>query len=345
MTRGARVRFVLWLTVLCFAASGLGCANVVQDPKPGAEAFGRAIKRGPVRADPLFWRVEPNAGGTLYLLGSVHAGPVEGWRMPESIRAVFERCEVLVVEVDPMAVTPLESLQVSQRYMLAPTGSSLADLIPASTLRDLELYMEDRGEDVSKLMPLRPWAVALMLTTGVNADLGLSSFEAVEMIYLTRREDREVVSLETAGSQLSIFGGMSPELEVQMLQGVLDQGESAHAMTDLTLELADAWRRGDEPALEALMGEGLIEGLEFAEINQALMGDRNVAMARKLAAIAADPQRANQSIFVVIGAGHFVGDGSIRDMLVREHGLTIEQLGPARAATPHPTDPEEQHAP
>jgi len=53
--------------------------------------------------------------------------------------------------------------------------------------------------------------------------------------------------------------------------------------------------------------------------------DRNVAMAKRLDALARDPKRAGQDVFVVVGAAHFVGEDDIRSMLAAK-GLRVRTI-------------------
>jgi len=312
--------------LLALAAVMLGCATPVQDPPPGGQALQAAIRRGPVAAHPLFWRVEPRGGATLYLLGSIHFGPVEGWRMPKRVRRAFAKSETLVVEVDLIELALEQAMQGTDRdpAMLAPAGSSLADLVPEETLRELEAVASRHHIDASALMSLRPWSAALALHELAVAGLGFSQFESVEMIYLTRRGQREVISLESADDQLAPFAEMSAELELRMLQEAL---EDTDAVARSILAMADAWRRGDAASLAVMVAEGLGEDEAFADANEAVFGDRNRGMADGLAVIARDPRRRGTTAFVVIGAGHFVGPDSIRALLESD-GFALEQLGP-----------------
>ncbi len=325
----------------------LGCAS---DPAPTPAPAGSMpaestlrdeMRAGPVTADPLFWRVEPDGGATLHLLGSIHFGPPGGWRLSAPIEAAFARSRALVVEADDRDVDETQMQAIMLRHALAPAGSTLADLVPASTLDELTAHMQARGQGIETLLPFRPWMVATVVTMGTVAELGFAPDTGIDHDFLRRGGEREVIPLETVESQLAIFGRLTPELDALFLSDTLDQVGEAGAML---LEMAEAWRSGDETTLARLMSDSFEQGGELAELHDALIIERNRAMSERLAALARDADRSGQEIFVVIGAAHFVGDESIREMLARDHDLHATPTLAAPAAAPAP-GPEDTDAP
>jgi uncharacterized protein YbaP (TraB family) len=85
--------------------------------------------------------------------------------------------------------------------------------------------------------------------------------------------------------------------------------------------LMNAWRRGDEPALEAVIFEHMDEEPGLAELYDRLIFRRNVAMANELERLLEQPG----TWFVVVGAGHFVGDRSVIADLKRK-GFDIQRI-------------------
>jgi hypothetical protein len=315
---------------------GLAFAACVQNPPPGPEALEAAAEKGAIAADPLFWSVEPEGGAAIYLLGSVHIGPREGWRMPERVRAAFRRSETLAVEVDPFAISPAEMMFATKRHTMAPDGQSLDDLVPEDLMRDIEAYAAKHEVPMRNLRPMRPWSAALALGQATAGESGFTPFEAVDLIFLTRRGKRDVISLETIDDQLSIMSAMPREIEIEMLQEAISEhpGEGP----SLLLLLVDAWRRGDEAAIAELHRASFGNSVAGAALAEELLIVRNQRMSARLATFARDPMRAGQSVFCVVGVGHLVGEDSVVSQLADE-GLVIEQLGPpssrrtARAAS------------
>ncbi len=304
------------------ASTALAATPGETSPEARPPSLREAMQDGPVAATPLLWQVEPAGGATLHLLGSIHFGPPGGWRLPPAIEGAFAKSQALVVEIDQRSVTEAETQAIMARMAMAPAGSTLADYVSADTLSDLDAYVAARGGNVAGLMPFRPWMVSTVLMIGVIGELGFSAETGIDGTFLAQAAEREVIALETVESQLSIFGDLSPELEALFLRDTLDQVKEAEEMI---AGMAEAWRAGDEKRLVELLAESFDEGEELQALRDALIVDRNVAMAKRLDALARDPKRAGQDVFVVVGAAHFVGEDDIRSMLAAK-GLRVRTI-------------------
>jgi uncharacterized protein YbaP (TraB family) len=82
-----------------------------------------------------------------------------------------------------------------------------------------------------------------------------------------------------------------------------------------------AWREGDAETIDALLNETLHAGPELERIYRLLLVDRNVAMADKITAF----MQQNKTVFVVVGAGHLVGEKGLVE-LFKKKGYQVEQL-------------------
>src|SRR6516225_7913011 len=85
--------------------------------------------------------------------------------------------------------------------------------------------------------------------------------------------------------------------------------------------LVQAWRTGDTAGMEATATRAVREHPELRPLIEALVYQRNAAMARQVA----DFLKTSKTRFVVVGSLHLVGDRSILKLLA-EKGYRIEQL-------------------
>ena len=85
--------------------------------------------------------------------------------------------------------------------------------------------------------------------------------------------------------------------------------------------LVQAWRTGDTAGMEATTTRAVREHPELQPLIEALVYQRNAAMARQVADFLKTPK----TRFVVVGSLHLVGDRSILKLLA-EKGYRIEQL-------------------
>ena len=93
-----------------------------------------------------------------------------------------------------------------------------------------------------------------------------------------------------------------------------------------TVDLFEAWERGDEARLEELLFRPLTEEPEFASLYERLFFERNRKMSEKLGELASD----GRTRFVVLGAGHMLGDRGIPALLAGR-GFEVEPLPPGVA--------------
>ena len=90
----------------------------------------------------------------------------------------------------------------------------------------------------------------------------------------------------------------------------------------LMAQMVDYWRRGDAEGLARLVIEDELKKYpEFADLHRRMFDDRNRAMTGKVL----EMQQKGGTYFVVVGAGHLVGDQGIVAML-KERGQSPRQL-------------------
>ena len=83
----------------------------------------------------------------------------------------------------------------------------------------------------------------------------------------------------------------------------------------------EAWKRGNQPALERLIADSFAGGSTYDRLYRVLFTDRNLAMADKIEAM----MRTGKTYFVVVGAGHLVGDDGIVSLL-DARGYSLQRL-------------------
>ena len=74
-----------------------GCGGRAEAPPP-------EVDDGLAR--PPFVRVDTDDGPTLFLLGTLHLGPAEGWRFSPEIVQVLASADTLVMELDLSRLDP-----------------------------------------------------------------------------------------------------------------------------------------------------------------------------------------------------------------------------------------------
>lgn len=272
------------------------------------------------QASPALWRAEApdGGGGTLYLLGSVHMGSGAEIDLGARIEQAWQGAEELVVEIDLNRVSPEEMVSLTRLYGKLTPPITLRDVISGETQGQLQAWSGLRGIDPASFSSFKPWFVSFTI---VQVELQLAGYDAargVDRHFLDQAGGRPVVALETVASQLEMMDRLPASLQELMLKDTLARVDGFPVETE---KLLQAWRRGDDSRLEALVFAPLEEFPELEVFYDLVFFQRNVSMASRLAQLGADAK----TRFVVIGAGHLLGAQGVPALLARR-GFQVSRV-------------------
>jgi uncharacterized protein YbaP (TraB family) len=321
------------LVLLVLVATGCAGGLFQSEPKPPPLA--------PGEARPAFWRVESDSGASLYLLGSIHFGPATGWVYPAPVLEAYDASSAVVVELDLEHLEPEAYRSLLMRYGLLPGPLSLETQLTPETLALLEAYLDHSNLPREAIMRMRPWMVSSMIVLEAAEKLGYTPAGGVDRAMVEQAGARSIIELESAEEQMSIMGGISPDLQEYFL---LDALGHENDVSDHLSRMVMAWRRGDNTTLEKIVFQGLDEHPDAARFYAAIIFDRNRRMAREMIRLLEASGHRGESVFVVVGAAHLVGAGSIRDLLERSgyvverihHPPPLDQTEPGESIAVHP---------
>ncbi len=302
--------------VLGLALLALLCAFPLVLAQEKAEG-GVALAESAGSGQGLLWKISSSTG-TVWLFGSIHLATEEMYPLPEKVETAFDGAESLVVEVNAGPEKQAALAQIMMTKGSYPPEESLTDHISDEVQGQLTRDMEGAGMPPEAFNRFEPWLVALTIAVMELQKLGLDPELGIEQHFLAKADSKPILELETAEEQLSLFDGLGAELQQQMLKKtLLEIGEIEEQMD----EMIDAWSSGDTAAMQALLNKSLEEAPELAPLFKKLFTDRNVTMAGKIAAFLGT----DSSYFVLVGAGHLVGDDGIVALL-KAKGFSVERL-------------------
>ena len=114
-----------------------------------------------------------------------------------------------------------------------------------------------------------------------------------------------------------MYSSLSDDEQEKMLWSAISHAEDLARRTD---PLFEAWKNGDTEKMEKLVADAF-QDPELKAFQDQLIYKRNISMAQQLETYMATPKK----YFVVVGAGHLVGDRSILALL-QEKRYQIDQL-------------------
>jgi len=287
---------------------------------PALQRFESAFGSPGAAVDPLLWRAEHPARGTLYLFGSVHLNDRRIEDLGPGVDAAWRESDELVVEIDTSTLSPADSQAVVARWAVLQPPQTVADALPPGLWQRVAAHLHLRGIPESHVAHMKPWFLYLVLVQIEFERAGYLPEHGVDELFIRAATGtKPIVGLETMESQLQVFDAMSVSLQHQLLAESLDRSD---AVAGEVAALIDAWSRGDESRLSTLVFAPLEKNPELAGFYDRLFYVRNRAMTEAVVELARD----GKTRFVVVGAGHMLGPEGIPALLAAR-GWTVSRRG------------------
>lgn len=287
------------LALACTALSG--CAR----QEPAAEVRGTAYS---------FER----DGQTGYLFGSVHFGDASFYPLNAAALKALDTANVLVVEIDDSTITPDAQQVMLVKYGLYPDGETLTEHLSPRNKALMEALLAEFGIPFEAIAQYRPGFVATTLMASQAQKLGYSSELGIDRFFMTLARGKKTIrAIETFEFQMQLLSRM-PEDEAVLYESLRNMKDYER----LWAEMISAWKAGDAERLyETSIGEDLRAHPELAPYYDILFFDRHPSMVSSAEQCIASKERC----FIVVGAGHLVGERGIVAEL-RKKGYTVSQL-------------------
>jgi uncharacterized protein len=164
----------------------------------------------------------------------------------------------------------------------------------------------------SSLAQMKPWFIGTMLVQKM-----LPEVEPIDSVLYKRAEKagKKLVYVETVKEQLDM---VEKSFDVKVLDDMLGDMKKTESMT---LELADAYRKGDIEKLTTLTFDAE-EMKKHPPMFDLLFYARNAKWVPKLV-----PLFDQGGVFVAVGAGHLLGDKGVTALLAKQ-GYSVERIKP-----------------
>ena len=258
----------------------------------------------------MFWRVS-SGDRVAYLLGSIHFGSKAMYPLPAEIEDAFDGSPVLLVEAD------LKHLDLQKMKALAEYagGDTLWNHVSRQVRLRLEEFCRKYGFQPAAVARLKPWVVAVMVSTIPKARSGREAGLGIDKYFLDKAETarKRVVEIESAEAQMKLVSRITAEMLEKSVADLAKQDPEESGK-----QLQQAWMSGDTGEMEKMIRVQTSDAVEFAK---AMFEDRNQHMAD----VAEQFLKGKEQAFVVVGVGHMVGpDGVVR--ILEKRGYKVEQV-------------------
>lgn len=286
--------------------------TVGEDPEEDSEDGSRG----------LFFEVT-GGGNQAYLFGSVHTGTEEMYPLDKEVYQAFERSGVLGLEIDMASLTELEISQKMSQIGAFDDGRQMTDVVSEEIFKETLEVLSGYGVDKEDLNRLKPWFVAMDITSIAAMEAGFSPDFGVDDYFLEQAEEEgmEVIGLESVSTQLEPYKLLSEESQEIYLKNTLDEMDEAEEQLG---ELIDLWKAGEKEAFAEIRQELLedTETVSLRDYQEAFLDTRDEQMTAKIVELLEEGEE--DTYFIVVGALHLAGKNSIVEQLY-EKGYQVER--------------------
>jgi uncharacterized protein YbaP (TraB family) len=255
----------------------------------------------------FFWHVS-TARAEVWLLGSMHLARPDIYPLREEITQAFAASDSLVVEVD---IGGANNSAIQELMLTRGTyrgDETIRDHLSATTWQALQERLMQNGLAPVMMEPMKPGLVVTILTTVEMMKLGLNPELGVDRYFLDQaRAEKDIIELETIEQQLDLLLDF-PDGDLLVRQTLFEMD----SLEETLEQLVDYWKRGDAASLRKLvLDDELSDHPEFRPLTERMFDQRNRAMTDRIVEL----QQRGGRYFVVVGAGHLVGDQGIIALL------------------------------
>lgn len=265
----------------------------------------------------FLWRVRTGTA-TVYLLGSVHFMKEDAYPLGSVIENAFAVSGTLAVEADinNIGKTTLERLGETGFYH---GDDSIARHISPETYAYVKQEAARLGFPIASIDRQRPWLLGMMMSSMELMKAGYNPHYGIDKYFLTRAAGKKkILELESIDYQINLLAGLPDDEQESFLIYAIKDLQTLIAQMDMVME---AWRSGNAGRISSIMERSIAGDERLQAIHKKIMTDRNRNITQKIVSYLGS----RETVFVVVGAGHLVGDKGIVELL-RKQGYTVEQL-------------------
>ena len=265
----------------------------------------------------FLWKVQSKTN-TVYVLGSIHYLKKEMYPLDEKIEKAFDQSEILVVEAD-VANIGKEDMQKLLENAFYTENDTLQKHLSPESYGLVKKKLEELGASLEVANKYKPWFLGLNLVSLEALKLGFDPNYGIDRYFLEKAAERKkILELESLEYQFKLFSALSEKDQQSFLLYILKDIKVLERELD---KLVKAWNAGDEKGIELIMTKSIKEDKRLIPIYEKFVVERNRKMVSKIA----EYLKEKETFFVIVGAGHLVGNQGIIKLL-KGKGFLLEQL-------------------
>lgn len=264
----------------------------------------------------VLWKISSDSTKTSYIFGTMHLMSEDSFFFPDTLRSLVANSDILVMELDGEIFDP------SIIELMALEEGEFFDFFTEEQLDSIYLFAEEKlflTEDLFKtsFAKMKPFIVSQVFAMFQTRESDTTSQETrsheIEFNNIALNENIELIGLETAKDQISLFDNLPESVQSEM---VMEQVRGTDAEEGFTA-LSELYLTQNIDTIYNYIHDG---DSYFASFEEAFLTRRNQNWIPKIISITKE-----QHAFIAVGAGHLGGpNGVVR--LLRKEGFTVTPI-------------------
>lgn len=258
----------------------------------------------------ILWKVSGNGlSKPSYLFGTIHIICDNDYFFTEKMKKALEETDKLVLELN---LADMNTIMQYQQAMILPEGKKLQNFFATeSDFENFSTKLKSKlGIEAESFQTLKPIVLLSLISQKAFICDKTSSYE-MNLIDISKKENKDIAGLETTMAQIKIFDDMKDQdIQAILMSGLNDMDEE----NKIQNEMIHAYKNQDINRLHQL----IMDSKEFKDHEDVLINDRNKNWTELLPNIMKE-----KSCFVAVGAGHLAGENGLIQLL-KNKGYQVE---------------------
>lgn len=321
--------------IACFFALPAGAAecvgqNLIQQMDAARQAELRAAVADVPYHSGLFWQAQKGKM-QITLMGTYHFGDPRHDLTMQKFGPVLDGAETLLVEAGPKEMRLLTDRMESDPSLLSVgDGQTLPERLTQEQWADVGQVLAVRGIPEVVASRMAPWYAAMIM--GLSPCMlaavaeGGKDTVGLDQMLMDRAQGRDIPirALEPWDSVFQIFGGLTPQEEVDMVLGALPAAQYAddYAQTLIDTYFAqDVWTIWEFGRIDGYANSGLTRQEVDAQMALGLdrmIESRNESWIKPLTLAAQEAAKDGGYVVAGFGALHLPGKGGVLGLLEQD---------------------------
>ncbi len=265
----------------------------------------------------FLWKIQSKTN-TVHLLGSVHLFKKELYPLNKNIEDAFDQSPIVVVEADVSSGRQIDLQQLVEKAIY-PDDDTLDKHVSQGTFELIGKKAGALGVPSELINKQKPWFLGLMFSAVEYLKLGFDPNYGIDKHFLSKATGKkQIIELESLDYQINLLANLSDKDQELFLVLTFKDLDALRKDTDTFLQ---AWVSGDAKEVERILTRNVAEDSRLNAIYEIIIYNRNKTMASRIE----DFLKAKETHFVIVGAGHLVGEKGIVELL-RKKGYLVEQM-------------------